>query len=395
MGTTTDSNEGGHFMPITHVYDPVLDLNTSFDPDIFAFLQDSDDIVGGSGCYSNSIVLYPSQLSISWPSYLPCCRQSKHWKVAEGMTKELLDAIYKDSGRDNRVLPGELQDTSLDVRRRKEVEIIATSVKSTAYMYPNASPVRAGMLSQTMLVVFLHDNVVDSSPSRAVSLKGSTITDAIFAPYEPKAGTAQKRCEALWSFLTAIIEEDPNLGKRLVSSVLTWLSHTKGYRSIAPTVFESLRSYLDFRSEDIALEFLLAQTLFANNIHLSETEIQVFSKLMRIYVTHVSLTNDLYSFQKENEEYERTGALLINAVDVIRKEYQVSPVTAKQLARGFILDTECEFSVEFKRLILSGLLNDGQIRFAKALAECLAGEIFYSITSGRYGGGKAARVISA
>ena len=247
-----------------------------------------------------------------------------------------------------------------------------------------------------------------------VSLKGSTITDAIFAPYEPKAGTAQKRCEALWSFLTAIIEEDPNLGKRLVSSVLTWINHTKGYRSIAPTVFESLRSYLDFRSEDIALEyvtqsshienrklqltstrFLLAQTLFANNIHLSETEIQVFSKLMRIYVTHVSLTNDLYSFQKENEEYERTGALLINAVDVIRKEYQVSPVTAKQLARGFILDTECEFSVEFKRLILSGLLNDGQIRFARALAECLAGQILYSITSGRYGGGKAARVISA
>ena len=144
-------------MPITHVYDPVLDIETPFDPDIFAFLQNSDDSVGGPGCYSNSIVLNPSELSIFWPSYLPCCRQSKHWKIAESMTKELLDAIYKDSGRDNRVLPGELQDTSLDVRRRKEVEIIATSVKSTAYMYPNASPVRAGMLSQTMLVVFLHD----------------------------------------------------------------------------------------------------------------------------------------------------------------------------------------------------------------------------------------------
>lgn len=46
---------------------------------------------------------------------------------------------------------------SSEVRMRKEIELIATSVKSAAYMYPNASPVRAGMLSQSMLLVFLHD----------------------------------------------------------------------------------------------------------------------------------------------------------------------------------------------------------------------------------------------
>lgn len=79
---------------------------------------------------------------------------------------------------------------------------------------------------------------------------------------------------------------------------------------------------------------------------------------------------------------------------MIRKVYKVSPAVAKQLARGFILDTECAFSGEFKKLISSGLLNSAQIRFVKALAECLAGQIFYSISSGHYGGDKAARVIS-
>ena len=97
MDTTTDGNEDGYFIPITHVYDPVLDVETSFDPNIFKFLQGPDKGVGEPGCYSNSIVLYPSELSISWPSYLPCCRQSKHWKIAEMMTKELLDAIYEGS----------------------------------------------------------------------------------------------------------------------------------------------------------------------------------------------------------------------------------------------------------------------------------------------------------
>ncbi|PIG89445.1 hypothetical protein AARAC_009879 [Aspergillus arachidicola] len=418
MGTTTNGNPGGYFMPITHVYDPILDAETSFDSDDFKFLQDSGEGVGGPGYYSNSIVLDPSELSIYWPSYLPCCRQSKHWKIAENMTKELLDAIYEDSFREtqhNRVMPAELQGASLDVRMRKEAELIATSVKSAAYMFPNASPVRAGMLSQSMLLVFLHDDIVESSPLDALSridLKGSTITDAIFATYEPKPGTTQKHREAMRSFLTAIIEEDRPLGKRLLSSVLTWLNHTKGYRSISPAVFESLRNYLDYRSDDIAQEyvspenaqwdrrrklyitstrFIITQALFACNIHLSETEIHVFNNLLRIYVTHISLTNDLHSFERESEEHERTGRLLINAIDVIRKVYQVSPVVAKQLARGFILDTECAFSGEFKKLISSGLLNSAQIRFAKALAECLAGQIFYSITSGRYGGDKAAR----
>ncbi|KAE8132747.1 isoprenoid synthase domain-containing protein [Aspergillus pseudotamarii] len=395
MDAITDGNGRKHFMPITHVYDPVLDSKTSFDPNIFKFLQGLDEGVGGPGCYSNSIVLYPSELSISWPSYLPCCRQSKHWKIAESMTKELLDTIYEDSRReaqDNGAMPPELQDTSSEVKMRKEVELMATSVKSAAYMYPSASPVRAGMLSQSMLLVFLHDGECHSHTFRSV---GSTITDAIFTTYEPKTGTPQRRHEPLCGFLTAIIEEDPSLGRRLLSSIVTWLNHTKGYQSMSATVFESLRNYLDFRSDDIAREFIITQVMFACNIHLSETEIQVFNNLIRIHVTHLSLTNDLYSFERENKEHERTGGLIINAIEVIRHVYQVSLVTAKQLTRGFILDTERAFSGEFKKLISSGLLNNGQIRFAKALAECLAGQIFYSITSGRYGGDKAVRAISA
>ena len=154
------------------------------------------------------------------------------------------------------------------------------------------------------------------------------------------------------------------------------------------------------QTEDLELQitparFIITQVMFACNIHLSETEIQVFNNLIRIHVTHLSLTNDLYSLERESKEHGRTDGLLINAIEVIRHVYQVSLVTAKQLARGFILDAECAFSGEFKKLISPGILNDGQIRFAKALAECLAGQIFYSITSGRYGGDKAVRAISA
>ncbi|KAE8393533.1 isoprenoid synthase domain-containing protein [Aspergillus alliaceus] len=392
--TPLDASQREHLMPITHAFDPVETSRASFDPEAFKFLQISDTGAGGPGCYSNSITLCPSKMSIPWPSYFLGCRQGKHWKTAESMTKELLDAIYKDSRKEAEAdgkLPLELEDTSSDIRTRKEIELVSTSVKSATYMYPDASPVRAGMIAQLMLLIFLHDDVVENSPLEA----GSTIADATFATYAPMYGSVQRPRGALRRFLAAIDEEEPTLGKGLLTSVFTWFEHTKGYQSIPPKVFESLRNYLDYRSDDIGRELLLSMALFACNVHLVEGERKALATLIRLYSDHVSLTNDLYSFDREYGEHQRTGALFLNAVDLVCKLYQVSEATAKQLVVGFILETECAFSEELKKLTSSGWMSEGQIRFAKALTECLAGHILYSATSGRYGVAKAARGVSA
>ncbi|GFF61137.1 hypothetical protein IFM51744_10595 [Aspergillus udagawae] len=370
------------FMPISHIYDPIQTSNDSaFDRGLFAFLEatNSDGDV-------NSIPLSPSVMGIPWPSKFPGCRQCKHWETAERMTKELLHAIYqnyKQGPQGDGKLPIDLQRTSTDKRSLKENELVATAVKSTVYMFPDASPVRAGMIAQSMLLIFLHDDVVEESPVDA----GSTITDAIVAPW---IGTKDESTpHPLHGFLKAVIDEEPILGKNLLAGAFAWIKHTKGYQSIPPTVFDSLRNYLDYRSVDIGRELLLAQAAFACNVHLSEPEMKVFDKLIGLYSDHISLTNDLYSFDKEYSDYCRTGAVLLNAVDVVRKVHRVSDSIAKQLVRESILETESEFSEEFKRLKLSGDLSDGQQRFIEALTLCLVGHIFYSATSGRYGGASA------
>ncbi|GFF70783.1 hypothetical protein IFM53868_00397 [Aspergillus udagawae] len=370
------------FMPISHIYDPIQTSNDSaFDRRLFAFLEATN----GDGDV-NSIPLSPSVMGIPWPSKFPGCRQCKHWETAERMTKELLHAIYQNyeqGPQDDGKLPVDLQKTSTDKRSLKENELVATAVKSTVYMFPDASPVRAGMIAQSMLLIFLHDDVVEESPVDA----GSTITDAIVAPW---IGTKDKSAQhPLHDFLNAVIDEEPILGKNLLAGAFAWIKHTKGYQSIPPTVFDSLRNYLDYRSVDIGRELLLAQAAFACNVHLSEPEMKVFDKLVGIYSDHISLTNDLYSFDKEYSDYCRTGAVLLNAVDVVRKVHRVSDSIAKQLVRESILETESEFSEEFKRLKLSGDLSDGQQRFIEALTLCLVGHIFYSATSGRYGGASA------
>jgi hypothetical protein len=135
---------------------------------------------------------------------------------------------------------------------------------------------------------------------------------------------------------------------------------------------------------------LLARAAFACNVHLSEPEMEVFDRLISLWSDHISLTNDLYSFDKEYGDHCRTGAVLINAADVVRKVHGVSESIAKQIARESILEMETEFLEEFKRLKLSGQLSHGQQRFVEALTLSLVGHVFYSVTSGRYRGANAA-----
>lgn len=152
------------FMPISHIYDPIqTSNNNAFDPGLFAFLEATN----GDG-YPNSIPLSPSLMGIPWPSKFSGCRQCKHWETAERMTKDLLYAIYrnyKQGPQDDGKLPLDLQKSSTDQRSIKEKELLATAVKSTVYMFPDASPVRAGMIAQSMLLIFLHDGEYVYSPN--------------------------------------------------------------------------------------------------------------------------------------------------------------------------------------------------------------------------------------
>jgi hypothetical protein len=148
-----------YFMPISYIYDPIEHpSHTTIHNDLFNFLDPRNEDIT-SHRYTNSVLLSPSSIGIPWPSTIPGCRQSKYWETADQMAKDMLEAIYQSS------IPGEVQDGKLppelqaseEHKVRKERELLATAVKSTVYMFPDASSVRAGMIAQSMLLIFLHD----------------------------------------------------------------------------------------------------------------------------------------------------------------------------------------------------------------------------------------------
>lgn len=135
---------------------------------------------------------------------------------------------------------------------------------------------------------------------------------------------------------------------------------------------------------------LLAQAAFAADVCICDADKRPLEHLIRLYSDHISLTNDLYSFDKEYANHIQTGAILVNAVDVVHRANHISTFIAKKFVREAALITEALFTQEFRNLKQSGGLNKGQERLVDTLTLCLGGHLFYSATSGRYGGCDAA-----
>lgn len=109
---------------------------------------------------------------------------------------------------------------------------------------------------------------------------------------------------------------------------------------------------------------------------------------MRLASDHLSLVNDLASFEKELRAYEEGKVhYLINAVDVVRKLLgMTSWSSAKAFTYAYQLEVENEMQKELDRLMMYGRLSLEEWRFVEASLRMLAGNVFYSIVTSRYGG---------
>lgn len=102
------------------------------------------------------------------------------------------------------------------------------------------------------------------------------------------------------------------------------------------------------------------------------------------------MSNDLYSFEKEYRDAIEKDAALINGVSTLQDLLGITPASAKAMLSLYLWDIESQVHEEYKRLLKEESLNDGQIRYARALIEGLAGNLFHMATLYRYA--KAANV---
>lgn len=130
--------------------------------------------------------------------------------------------------------------------------------------------------------------------------------------------------------------------------------------------------------------FCDAAMMMACKIYLSPLQMEPLASLHKLYMMHFSLTNDLYSYDKEALAMKENGSALLNGIKVLQDILGTSVQGTKIILRSFLWDLEARISTEYECLVSSGKLTIDQARFARAMLETCAGNMFYSATASRY-----------
>ncbi|PYI20499.1 terpenoid synthase [Aspergillus violaceofuscus CBS 115571] len=350
--------------PISHAFDPANSKppappspSTSFSiirPEIFARAQEDH----------HATPIHPSSHRVPWPTSLPIALQSKHWRQAEAAATAYLQTISTSHS------------TPLTLETARTRTLIDTAVSYTVNLVPLSNTTRIQLLAKTYVLLFLHDDAVDTqTPSQGIPPRSAV-------SHNQQGSTADYLAYDILA--KEVLTEDPHEGARLLDEIISWGSATQRER---PKTFGSLAEYLSHGLEDFGADLILQTVRFACGTAIED--VRALERLKALCARHLLLTNDLYSYAKEVRAEAETGEVVLNAVRVVRGLMggdEFDDALAARVLRVMIRDVEDRMSAECLRLEQSGVLSAAQLVYARAMVAAVAGNMFFSATSPRYAG---------
>ncbi|KNG83892.1 hypothetical protein ANOM_006563 [Aspergillus nomiae NRRL 13137] len=364
--------------PVHHSYDPVPTTSDSPNHDLFDFLAKAakDD----PALHRSSFCLNPEDLGVSWQTFFPACRQSRQWREAEDAAQELTDRLFRAKGSSGSSLCKHWRDLA------EILQVVETAVGCTVYMYPRADLVRIRLLAQLHVVMWIHDDVPRIAKCHQEELQQGRRSPATPTRTSCHEGSSPI-CRLVSSVLQDILQADPIIGFEVAAGALKWYRRSRAHCSrdqgnCRPT---TISDYLEASVGDVTTDVYLAMIRFAGSIHLTSRQSQdpILNNIVNIWSKHRIIVKDLFSYEKDCLEHQVNDSAIVNAVQVLQSEFNVSPATAKEVARNIQLDTEREMHALYKEIL--GRTGNGspEARYVRALVESLAGNVFYSSTAER------------
>ncbi|KAI1088468.1 terpenoid synthase [Rostrohypoxylon terebratum] len=364
--------------PFDCAFDPVgISFSSERKQEAFEYLREalSRPVPGLENCN----VAVPSSLGVPWPTSFPAAAQCKHWRQSEEAAEELMDEILAASPEERGSLPPELFDPSKKAAKRKE--LIDASVAAEISIFPQGDAPRARILSKANVLIFTHDDVIESD-----SVEIPTILDTALADSAGRNGTDD---EFSWTnkifkgFSDECLRVDPVMGPTLVRGLVLWVEHTRK-RFPSSMTFNSLEEYFDYRFGDFAITFLDLSMMWSCGLPaMTPAEREPLKTFHGLYMIYCSATNDLYSYDKELLALHESGAALVNCVRVIELLLNVKPRSAKVILRAYLWDIELQMNEELIRLDKTDL-SPNQKRLARGWVEMSAGNLLCCATCLRY-----------
>ncbi|KAJ5950696.1 isoprenoid synthase domain-containing protein [Penicillium vulpinum] len=368
--------------PFEYFFDPAP-LNDDYASlNLFPFLEASTrEAIPGledSNCFN------PRHMGLPWSTTFPAAVQSKYWRDAQEAATELFEKIRaaaKAKGKEMR----DNEMTNEEISKSRDALLIDTAISAPMNMFPAANANQARILAKGNIFIFIHDDDVDcQSYGTGTNVLKEALEELQSLPEELERYRGPWKNPLFQEWVDECAQENFEAGLEFVQGALIWAKHTLDNPPKKQEHFSSWPDYVYFRIKDFMTIGVSGMLQLSCAIKVPAPERKALDEMYRLYMMHFSLTNDLYSYEKEMLEAKEEGVAIVNGVPVIAHLLNVSRKTAKTILRMILIDLENQLHVVYNAHVQSGMLNDRQLRYARSMIEGLSGNLFYSATIGRY-----------
>ncbi|XP_014561346.1 hypothetical protein COCVIDRAFT_33687 [Bipolaris victoriae FI3] len=296
----------------------------------------------------NSLPISPTDAKPPWHSSIHHVRQNIHWQTVVEASKVLLYNISSDQN--------------------------ATTSKN-----------RLKLLTEMNAYSFIFDCVWEMNDKVATEFV-SRLKACVPDSEDESVSALQK---AMRTTIKGLYDEDGiigNGGAEVITTLQEFINHPP-----PPATFNSLREYLDYRTIDIAVSYTVACAKFSLNSTVDTTSPR-FARFIRLYADHLSIANDLASFEREKRAYVKGKAhYLLNTVEEVRKMCSLDNDEAAKFATLAIqMEIEREMARELSRLDADRETSYAERELLSALVFLAGGNVMCSVIMSRYGGERSA-----
>lgn len=216
----------------------------------------------------------------------------------------------------------------------------------------------------------------------------------------PRSSLESKIDETIAEILELDRKHGNNAGEEMIELMIRFFS-----RPGPPKEYKNMEEFLLYRHEDAAVPYVMKQLahvqfnrLTVNRYVLGCVKFSLNSSVdlnspslanyIRLFKDHVSIANDLGSWEKEKRAYDTGKVLyLINAVEVTKQLLSLSTYNeAVAITQGLQFEIECKIDKEVQRLVAEDCLTAEEWQLVDATLPVMSGNVLVSTIMSRYGG---------
>ncbi|KAL8630098.1 hypothetical protein Q9189_004171 [Teloschistes chrysophthalmus] len=338
---------------IAYAYNPWPTLPASSNKQLFYFHHRGQ--AKNPFLAANSVEIDPLIAKLPYRSSIGYVHASRHWDANLDATRQILTLLAADTSVTDMEVNRGITIGKL-ARKGLEAGFEHSMVLATHYMFPAGDKHRTALIADFLRRL--------EGPSRS----------------DPPSTPLQRYLDDVVRGIESEDKAGGNGGKEMLDEL------RNAFHSVDPGKIHNVEGYLEFRRYDVGSMFCVAAAKFSVK---SATPLDHprYSRFLKSFSNHLSLINDLASYDKEVRALELRGVgQMVNVVDAVKKATCLrSTEDAKTVTWLLQLQFEKEMMDEFDTLLAQGL-SDEDRWFLEAVLACAVGNIMYSTTTTRYGG---------